>query len=161
MVALVQLDTDSTARTLKQVTQLDTDGTPRALKQLWQNDEAGTPRLIFSVSDGISGDGASVSPAYVSGTGRSGASIRVTTTGSVTISLVRPSPTSLVWTFDDAGWNEVSPGALSTSFRSPALDPGEDASTHARVTATYAGFADAVSNTIILHAVNNYSGVLS
>ena len=153
---LTQIDSAGASHNLSAITQIDADGvTVRQLKELWQNDAGGVPHLIFSATGGSGA--ATLSPNYVQGARRT-ASTGPVSTGSVAITLARPSPTSLVFTFADAGWTVISPSALSTGFRSPSLAPGDTAMTTAFLTATYATGPSAVSNTITLYAQNVYTG---
>jgi len=150
---LTQVGSDGVSRELSQLTQIDTDGvTVRELAELWQNDANGVPRLIYSASGG---HGATVSPEYAQGSRNSRIPGSVTTS-TVAITLSRPSPTDLIWTFNDPGWSVASPGALSTAFRSPTLGANSDAATTATLTAVYPSGPDAVSNPVTLYAINLY-----
>lgn len=65
-------------------------------------------------------------------------------------------PFTYVWTAD-SGWSALSPTNYATSFRSPGLNPGDEATGSAYVTVTDANGATAVSNIVDLYGNNTHS----
>lgn len=137
---LSQIDAGGTVRTLSALTQVDTDGTVRTLKQLWQNDETDTPRLIFSSQT------LALTPSEISGYGASNSAIFVISSPATITSA--PDGATIVWFSDDATVTPISPGALSTAFRS-RVDP-----VSTKTATIYATVNGAATNSITCNLTN-------
>lgn len=103
-----------------------------AISEIWVREAAGLVKVFSSFSDA----GLSVVPTSAFGYTTSHASQRINTY-SVTVTVSPAGPVdSVVWTFDDIGWEALSPGSLTTAFRSPSVGPSDTETTIATCTVT-------------------------
>ena len=153
MPDLYQNDVDNTSRQIKKLTQVDNNGTVRELAQLWQNDASGTPRLIYAAFSGASG--ATVAPSYSYGRVNSKASPRITTSSVSSSVTGGVGPYTYHWQFSQSGWEALQPGLSSTTFRSPAVPPGQEYTTEANVKITDSRGMFATSPNFTITATND------
>lgn len=141
-------DASGTLRTVTSIAVRDAGGVLRQIQSAFARDAGGVLREVFSgLKALLSPDGAS---GYISSPGSAAATV-----GPITATISGGTgPYTYAWTVD-TGWTVLSPGNPSTSFRSPAMGPGdgETASTYCTVTDT-SNSQTAVSNTLTLYANN-------
>lgn len=104
---------------------------------------------------------ASASPADVSGTVSSSSAVTATTESATASPGGGTSPFSYAWSVvSGAGWTIGTPAAASTSFKSPAINPGDYAEATFKCTVTDASGAIAETNIVTATATNigGYSG---
>ncbi|QDZ07447.1 hypothetical protein FPZ24_08110 [Sphingomonas panacisoli] len=121
--------------------------TATGLKQVgevWLRTAAGLKKVFSS----FGGDtGLTATPNAVYGSTNSHAFQRIGT-GQTTITIAGGGGfDSIGWAFDDTGWDVITPGSLTTGFRSPPVGPGDTALTTITCTVTKGGIPATVELT--------------
>lgn len=143
-------DASGTLRTITSIAVRDAGGVLRQIQTIKARDAAGVLRVVFNGLKVSASPSSAIGYCYSSG-------FDTAITGYVYANVTGgTAPFTYAWTAD-SGWSALSPTNYATSFRSPGLNPGDEATGSAYVTVADANGATAVSNIVDLYGNNTHS----